>query len=589
MPSENYRGFIKEAFIKPIRSVLIVDDDYPTFDEILVSQMEANKEDQPPKMNSEKNWYRDPVSIRSVLNRFRAADQSLLVDIHDGNNVEIGQEAEAASHLHQSDLLVLDYQLDRTNKGDGTKAIDIARSIGRNSHFNMVLVHTSEPLPGVFRNMLVGLMGPIAGIVKEDEAANLADTLFELDSEFPGASDRLKDLVSIEHYLHFRRQENALHFDKIDAPSIDGITLFFKEIGLKNKDEQKALYHWALNERQEVMKPAMNVHDSLALSWSDQAPRWLRTDSLFMAFSKKGVNDDLLEDLLTTLTAWNPRPSRLFLASLRNQLEEKGVLAESRALGSNHVLAHWYSRLLKSEGAERSTLITESVSRHSEQLLKFVLPDVIDFASRLVSTEDSDPNELCKAYFDVDLSNQASFDRSQMEHNAFVCSKKVEGFHLTTGHILQIGEDIFACLSPSCDLVPGKKKPERYGDIGDTLPFVAVRLQYYDTVKLPKKIQSNRFVFLEIDGLIKTYSINNPTIEGSAPHSFTLYAEQEGVFDPDVRELMVQQIVSDGKGGLCSSSRPATIIAQLRYEYALNLLQKLGSVMGRVGLDYAGN
>ena len=32
---DTYKGFIKEAFIDPIKSVLIIDDDYPTQDEQL--------------------------------------------------------------------------------------------------------------------------------------------------------------------------------------------------------------------------------------------------------------------------------------------------------------------------------------------------------------------------------------------------------------------------------------------------------------------------------------------------------------------------------------------------------------------------
>ena len=35
MDRDSIGGFIDEAFIDPIRSVLIVDDDYPTYDEIL--------------------------------------------------------------------------------------------------------------------------------------------------------------------------------------------------------------------------------------------------------------------------------------------------------------------------------------------------------------------------------------------------------------------------------------------------------------------------------------------------------------------------------------------------------------------------
>jgi len=587
MPSESYREFIKEAFIAPIRSVLIVDDDYPTFDEILFSQIEANKSDEPPVMNSEKDWYKDPVSIQGVLNKFREAGQPLLVDIHDGHNVEIGEEPKAASHLHQSDLLVLDYQLDRDRVGDGTKAIDIARALGRNSHFNMVLVHTSEILDDVFRQMLVGLMGPITGIISTEESAAVEKWLSDIEDENPDITAQLVALASREHYLHYRRISNVQSPSSIKAPSMNGFQEVYDKYAL-NADFSDLVFRWALHGRQTELAPEMNVEGSPELSWSEIHPRWLRTDFLFMAFTKKGKGDDLLGDLLDTLTAWNPRPSRLFLAALRNQLEEKGVLAESKALGSNHVLAHWYSRLLDSDGAQRDYMVGESVARHSEQLLRFVMPDVIDFASRLVSSETDNSVELCKNYFNVDLTKPDVLFRSQIEHNAFVCSKKVEGYHLTTGHVLCIDDEVYACLSPSCDLVPGKKKEARYGDIGDTLPFTAVRLQVVPGEKLPKRVQTNRFIFIELAGKIKIYSLNDPQNENAGPHWFTLYAEQEGRFDKANNSLKVQRIVSDGKGGLKSHSSTATVIAQLRYEYALNLLQKLGSVMGRVGLDFVG-
>ena len=49
MPNEHYAEFISEAFIKPIRSVLIIDDDYPTLDEILDLEIAHESEGRPQR------------------------------------------------------------------------------------------------------------------------------------------------------------------------------------------------------------------------------------------------------------------------------------------------------------------------------------------------------------------------------------------------------------------------------------------------------------------------------------------------------------------------------------------------------------
>ena len=138
MANEHYSAFIEEAFIQPIRSVLIVDDDYPTFDEILETRMKINLG---LEVEETKRWHGSPDNIKSLIDSFRSPDRALLVDIHDGSNVTFGEEANVAAHLHQSDLLVLDYELDKAKPRDGAKAIEIVRSVMRNDHFNLVIVH----------------------------------------------------------------------------------------------------------------------------------------------------------------------------------------------------------------------------------------------------------------------------------------------------------------------------------------------------------------------------------------------------------------------------------------------------------------
>lgn len=327
----------------------------------------------------------------------------------------------------------------------------------------------------------------------------------------------------------------------------------------------------------------------MKMIWSAGAVKWVRSDTVFITFSNKGHNDDLLEELLDALSEWKPRPSRLFLAKLRAQIEEFGVAAETQALGNNHVLAHWYNRLLQDDGPGREYLISESVARHSEQLLDEILPQVTEFARRLVSAETGESESVCKDYFDVDLKNKSETLIAETEHNAFVCSKKVEGYHLATGHIFKMDDDYWVCLSPLCDLVPGRKSQARYGNIGDTLPFVAVKLQSVEEGKQPKKIASNRFIFLKIEGLIRALCLTDPNNEGAAPHWFSLYAKKQGVFERGTKSFEVLRMEMAKNGVLVSRTYDAEVISQLRYEYALNLLQKLGGSMTRVGLDFVGS
>ena len=157
MANEHYAEFIKEAFIDPIRSVLIVDDDYPTFEEIL-----GNPIQQAPgaKDKQSKAWHKDPEKIKGVIESFRNRERSLLVDINDGTNLPDGDAEKVAEHLHQSDLLILDYELDKSNREDGTRAIRIARNLLANDHFNLVVIHTVTDLDHVFEKVLIGLLRP---------------------------------------------------------------------------------------------------------------------------------------------------------------------------------------------------------------------------------------------------------------------------------------------------------------------------------------------------------------------------------------------------------------------------------------------
>lgn len=598
MEAEAFKAFVKEAYIDPIRSVLIVDDDYPTFEEVLSAP------------NSDKKWHGNPQPIRRVISQFRAEHQPMMVDIHDGTNVEFGAEAKAVSHLHQSDLLVLDYELDRTKKGDGTKAINIVRSILANNHFNLIILHTREELGQVFNEVLLSLLSKAKTIASEIEIAKVNSWIADTENANPDILDQLIASLDISHYLYFRRH-NSLSPRPGDqtAPSYAGFDSLCTQSGWTTEEQRSAVAKWVLSKIETAVRSKMNQNQLSELTWSTGEPSWIRSDSGFLAFTNKADNGDeddnstnLIEKLLAALCEWKPQPSRLFLAQLRSQIESKGVVAESQVLGTKHVHANWYKRLLESKDAQRDFILSETLSRHTEQLLAAIMPGVTEFASRLVSSEEEGANSVtvCAEHFGVNLDAEEEADRARHEHNAYVCSKPVEGYHLTPGHILRSNESYWICLTPACDLVPNQKTSGRFEDIGENMPFTAVRLQRVVPPEAnasskqrkafektySRAMNAGRFIVLNVNKALETFSLNRPDDESSAPHWFTLFAANQGKFDQDAKEITFFKAEQAEDGNLTLKPFTAEIVGQLRYEYALNLSHKLGVTMTRIGLDF---
>ena len=584
MAGDHYSEFIEEAFVKPIRSVLIVDDDYPTFEEMLDAQLTRDKGEQPART---KAWYENPTRIKNVIESFRTPKRPLLVDIHDGTNVGIGDDVKVAAHLHQSDLLVLDYQLDKAKPGDGSRAIKIIRSLITNDHFNLVIVHTSEKLDEVFHSILIALLSPCNDVLSAEDSIKIVDLIEEAELAFEGFSERLFATVSVDHYLHSRAQ--AATFLRTMLKGQHPYEDFKTACDQANwpVDVRRLALRYVLGRVEKPLLPSFSQGANAALAWSNGAVKWIKTDTVFIAFSSKGDDDDLLGDLQSALEAWRPQPSRLFLAKLRAEMDEYGVMAQASALGNKHALAHWYGRLLKATGQERRWLIAETVSRHSDQLLSGILPRVEAFATRLVDRESSfgDVDNLCKGHFAVDLGNGPSKIKAEREHNAYVCSKPPEGWHLTIGHVFIMNESYWVCLSPACDMVPSQLSGAQKAQFGDRLPFTAVRLQSVSDNTIPKDIQSNRFLFLPLNGEIKAFCFNDPSGENSAPAWHTLYAENKGEFGHNFSFTAIS--TETGKTRLVTRRNPSVVVSQLRYEYALNLMQRLGSSLTRIGLDFA--
>ena len=477
MGSNYYQEFIKEAFVDPIRSVLIIDDDYPTFDEVLTNQHTLNNE---KNIDKDKKWYENPERIRDVIRKFRSSNPPLLVDIHDGRNIAAETEKTVAKHLHQSDLLILDYQLDKSGSEDGALAIEILRKLMSNDHFNLVIVYTSQDLDTVFDEVRLGLLSPYLRTYpkeKEKEARDIIENAEDAVDEF---SEKIRDSIDKEQYFHSRLHTSSYLriMAKGNQPYFDFFDLCAKaDLSI---EQRKLVLPYILREFEESQLRFMSIETPEDnLMWSIKSTRWIKGNSIFIGFSNKSDNDDLLSELQNALNDWKPNPSRLFHAKLRASMDEYGVVAQGQALTNKHALAYWYRRLLRANNFERRWYVDESVSRHSDRLMEAVLPRVREFASNLIKAEvpQGNADQKCEEHFKIDLTKSVNEKKAIYEHNAYVCSSNPEGWHLTTGHMFSMYEDEhWLCLSPACDMVPSQVSKWQTDMFGKRLPFIAVRL-----------------------------------------------------------------------------------------------------------------
>jgi hypothetical protein len=148
-------------------------------------------------------------------------------------------------------------------------------------------------------------------------------------------------------------------------------------------------------------------------------------------------------------------------------------------------------------------------------------------------------------------------------------------------------KEYWICLSPACDLVPGQKERGLMGRLKDSMPFTAVQLEQTTIKNAIKNVNHNIFLFLEIDNEICAFTFHPEGNLKTNPAWEQMIAEKKGIFEIEGKELQIWRPGGNSQEGITMEKHTARVVAQLQYEYALNLLQRLGAIMTRVGLNFS--
>lgn len=604
--ASGYGKLIEEVFIDPIRTVVVVDDEFPTLDALLDKEMGKQGQD----------WERENMRrAREIIEFCRHKKRRWMVEIHDGRRpTSLEAESEAASHLHQSDFMILDFHLDKERPNDGSDAIDILRRLAKNDHFNLVVVYTKGygevggDIARVVREIALGLCSSDERLTLSEQSLTAVQTLLgEWEDYEEAIKGKIEDAIDDGSYLKARTMPpGEIDWNEVCLwPELQGLEALVDDapasISTKKNRNLKLLAKWALHQKQQALGAKLATRDYSTVGLDLDGPsgtNWIRTDRLFVTVVSKSEEPSSLPDkLLTALKLWNPEPHRLLMSKMRAELDERGVLAEGKVLDNRFLQAGWLDEYLTEDPDERTWKIHGTVNRHWEELGDAIWSGVMGFAERLANhlIGEGCENVVQRWYPSLALEDV----RSHL--NRYASSKPVvEGGHLTTGHVLRLnncnGEGCYwLCLSPACDLVPGQKNTGWPKRLGNHTPFIAVELFGVNKEEALRNAFGGNHLFLKIDEDMKCFSFT-PSSRATGGVGFTgtpnpkweqMFAAGQGRFDQHDRALKIYRTSVD-EGQLRFNTVSAQVVAHLRYEYSLNLLQRLGANLSRVGLDFVG-
>ncbi|MFZ2632796.1 MAG: response regulator receiver domain [Desulfosalsimonadaceae bacterium] len=600
--ASEYKNFIREAYIDPIRTVVVVDDDFPSLDGLI--RWETNKlTDEQNNENENENetipWKsKDIESVSKILDVCRKPDRHWIVDIHDAHNISIENEKTFAPHLHQSDLMILDYHLEG-NDGDGTKAIELLRLLKESDHFNLVIVYTQGyPKAGgdigrVIREIALGLMTPDLQLnLHETPSKKILKALQEWEDEMPEIVARLREEIDEGAYLAIRAQSKPDFKQAKSFPEFQSVLALLEEKPPELLLNDNLLLQWLISEKQKELTGKLHngKDQNVSFQQNDNGGNWIRTERLFVTVVSKEYEPAQLPDkLIEALYEWRPHPHRLIMSKMRAELSERGVLAEERILGDHFLEIGWLRGLLAQDQDDRVWKIRSLIGNHWDSLGDGIQGNVEKFASVLAENLcNREFKEIAETFRLLDpKANHAEITK---HINAFNCSKAIEGYHLTTGHVLETisgsGKEYWLCLTPACDLVPGQKNDRGWKKrLGENMPFKAVRLFPAEINEALSNATMNSHIFLNINQSISVFSFTPTGESASNPAWEQMFSKNQGKFSHPDLTLSIGRVVSQD-GVLKVNDSNFSVISQLRYEYALNLLQRLGGALSRIGLDF---
>lgn len=561
---------VQEAYLRPIRSVLVVDDDFHHYD--------AEK---PGK---------DFERARALWRACRSS--GYLCDIDDGADLINGHEP---AHLDKSDLIILDYHL----QGDDPKwALKLLRKLAPAEHASVVVVYTQD---SNLADVRMKIAAHLRGGIPTEELFESKDIQTQWDNVEPKITQKPTEKLFLEFL------SGDMRACKTDASLLSEL----KELGVPDSLKSGVAKAYYESELKALLRgeAAPRTNGKIEMGGGDNGiPPWVYTNNLFVACVQK--TPDNLKDgigvfaaLEAALCDWQPDFMVSAVAYARAEFARGGFQLERKTLSDQKLKSGWLFHAWSGSPEEQAGRLKALFERLIANYSSRVLERIIAFGAKHVPECGTPGNgsETLKAAIKFFHGDIAELENSVIHAlNEFLVMEELPDF-VETGTIFARAadglepNDVYVCVTPACDLVP--RVPRRKETWEFTLhpnrAIIALKAKMADVKKDHlAKAEESRMVFVRVNGKLKTV-----TLIGEKPPVPLL----EWLFLKDMgritdKKLLAMVVGKAEQGEEVEGDNPPpplsfvpsemTALGQIRAIYSSRILQYAGQHLARIGVDF---
>lgn len=357
-----------------IRSVLMVDDDFLPYDE-LVDGLRNNTLTQQQISGATR---------ASNLHNFFQKTKKIICDVDSGtDNLDVNK-------IRKSDLVILDYELDH---GDATRSIKLINDLQISAHMNLVVLYTQEPnLEQVWLKIASSLRGhtPMEEFFSgQSEIKEVWENLKDNDAEtFSSLKDEITANDLTNYILGKRVTERTANF-------------FGTKCRSNGKIFSEAICELILKEK---YSPLL-AKSKLTIIGENREIRWLQSGNVFVALHSKTTGESESENLWASLDAalqrWQPSYYRVLISEMQNLLENESISFDVSLKSDIPGQVAWLHKIISEKNQNKKNLIVAQLLDRLTDELKIKIIENDNFKNTVTSTF-SILSEVSKAKQEVD-------------------------------------------------------------------------------------------------------------------------------------------------------------------------------------------